>query len=241
MKNKIFAILAALLTLTPVFAVTDVSLYLKNAGNMEFWEHVVGPAGFYDENLNGQADEGEGTVPTASITEHIVNNGQIVISKRTTTFGTGLIWPNRNSAAQGYGDTGEAYGEWSLYEEKMVESVGETWKNKYVNIWTVHPDWFTDYGVYEVEYTNTMPLFSVSAEGTAGTGEGGEFYFKKHVYTDEPLRQKEVVWVNPWVDVINSEGYPTGSDPWENDCFNFPERPPKEPVTFCFDCPEQPE
>ncbi|MBD3155675.1 MAG: hypothetical protein GF368_03400 [Candidatus Aenigmarchaeota archaeon] len=233
MKNKIFAILAALLTLAPVFAVTDVELYIHNDGEVEFWEHVIGPAGY--------ASNYEEVLPTASITEHIVNHGTIDIFKKTATFGTGKPWPERNSANQPYGDTGEQFGEWSLYEEKEVQATGETWKNKYVNIWTVHPDWFTNFGVYEVEYTPTMTKFEVSAEGTAGTGEGGEFYFEKHVYTDEPLMQKEVVWVNPWVDVINSDGYPTKSDPWDNDCFDFPERPPKEPVTFCFDCPEQPE
>jgi|GEM_PF-6166661 len=221
--NKIIAAIVALAVIgTPVLAISDIQLHINQPnGIIEFWEKTLGPAGYDSQTGKVQS--------TASIIEHIVNYGGIDIQKEITTFGTGDAWPNRNSAAQGYGDQGYPYGEWSLYENKHVIATGDTWVNKYVDVWTVHPTWWTDYAVYEVDLDTTNPMTSFSAEGTT---MGDQFSFVKHVYTNEDLYQQEVVWVNPWDDVIDEEGNPRGVDPWDNNCWNFPEMPEKPSVNF---------
>lgn len=229
MKNLIVAALAALTVLAiPALGVTDINLLLhQDNGEIEFTEITVGAYGYDDTNGNGQKDcDDLGVVPTAQIYEHIVNYGSLDVSKRITSFGTGDIWPNRNSKAQGYGDQGLDYGEWSLFEKKQVWAEGETWKNKVVNIWTVHPDWFTEYHIYEYDDTTTQQD-SFDIKGTAQGTDVNTFKFEKHMYTDEPLYESEYVWINPW-----DEGF----DPWdeENEKFAFPEIPGKPSVEI--DC-----
>jgi hypothetical protein len=189
MKNKIFAILAALLTLAPVFAWTTINLSLNSPeGRTTFREFSM---------VAGYDSQSESTQPTASVYEWIQNEGSLTVDKSVSTYGTGLAWPNRNSAAQGYGDNGWDYGEWSMREEKYVHATGETWKEKKVDVWTVHPEWWTEYSVYEMDQTNTqMSEFENYGEVTGGPNN--PYVFHKTVYTDEPLYQEEVVCINPW-------------------------------------------
>ena len=141
--------------------------------------------------------DNNGDYPTASIFESIENIGSLEITKHVATYGTGLAWPDRNSADQGYGDNGWDFGEWSMIENKLVTATGQTWKDKTVLVWTVHPDWFTNYEIMEQDQTLTG-LFTFSDCGTATGGINNVHVFDKDVYTDEPLTQIEHVWINPW-------------------------------------------
>lgn len=220
MKKSLLVIALMVLSVGMVLGVTDIQLRVHQGnGIMDFTEQTIGPYG-YDDASNPHVQ------PTAMITEHIVNHGGIDIQKRITSFGTGDAWPNRNSKAQGYGDNGELYGEWSLFESKQVLATGETWKNKWVEIWTVHPTWWTTYEILEDDDTTTQDTYV----DIKGTNMGSTTQFVKHVYTNEPLNELEMVWINPWNDNM---------DPWDDEegeeCFEFPEIPEKPSMEFCED------
>lgn len=179
MNKTIATMLPALLLLGMAAAFTQVDLSVVSpSGYTSFMEKSTVKGNYWD-----WPNEPVPRTATATIKEAIHNEGSLRVQKSVTTFGTGLQWP----------DIAEP-GEWSMLEDKRVQATGRTTKHKEVDVWTVHPDWYTDYAVWEKDVTNT----ATHEFESVGQVQGGHYKFTKTVFTDEPIKQFEKVWINPF-------------------------------------------
>lgn len=181
MNKTITTILPALLMLGLAAAVTQIDLTVWSpSGYTSFTETSTVMGNYWNWPANPVPQ-----TPTATITEQIRNTGSLWIDKQVYTFGTGQQWMPPSGA--------NVENDWTMAENKYVEATGETYKSKSVDVWTCHPDWWTEYYVYEKDVTLTA-----NNEFTS-TGEvhGGTYAFDKQLYTDEPLKEWETVFINP--------------------------------------------
>ncbi len=163
-KIGILSVMAMLLLAVGVSAVSDV------------WYTVDSPSGHVEITTSysvGGFDSASS--PTTQMTstdfQHIENTGALLMTQHMVSYGTGLDWPDRNSAAQGYGDTGADYGEWAGKQSTGIETTGETTYGRVYEVWTVHPTWYTN---YEFGGMLTSPTTSTFIEGE-GIVQGNTF------------------------------------------------------------------
>lgn len=156
MKALISIMVALLMGIGIATAVSDISY------------SVYSPSGGIDIetyfNVGGFDSQSQTTQMTSSDYQHITNVGTLYLANSALSYGTGLAYPNRNSAAQGYGDTGFDYGEWSGMQTTGITTTGATSYVRGYTVNTVHPEWWTNY-----EFSTELDTPTTST-GMAGAG-----------------------------------------------------------------------
>jgi len=162
-KIGIVSVMAMLLLAVGVSAVSDIQYWVNSpSGNVEIsTSYSVG--GF----------DTDGTYMTSNDYQHIENTGSLDMYQHARSYGTGLEYPDRNSASAGYGDNGADFGEWAGKQSTDIGTTGKTAYDRTYNVWTVHPTWYTDYefgGSLSTPTTYTGIAGAGSIQGVEGNG-----------------------------------------------------------------------
>jgi len=195
--KKTIAILSALVlmlaTIGIVSAVSDIQYWVSSpSGNVEITTSYS--VGGFDSASN----------PTTQMTsidyQHIENTGVLEMTQSIRSYGTGLAYPDRNSAIQGYGDTGVDYGEWAGKQSTVIATTGETTYIREYSVWTIHPDWNTNYK-FGGSLTSPTTLTFIEGEG----GVQGDTFITQTIYDNsqqlpyEPYHIDSYSFTNPFI------------------------------------------
>ena len=193
MKKLLIGLVLALTLVFGVSAVTDVFYSVNSpSGNVEITtSYSVG-------GFDGASD------PTTQMTstdyQHIENTGTLEMTQSARSYGTGLAWPDRNSAAQGYNDNGADYGEWAGKQWTVIDTTGMTDYGREYSVWTIHPDWSSSYA-FGGSLTSLTTDTWIEGEGSV---HGGDFvtqtnYDNSQQEPYEPYHIDSYSFTNPFV------------------------------------------